>query len=173
FGDVSHLAGQVAGHRVHRVRQVFPSSGHTGDVRLTSEPTFATDFTRHARNFGGERTQLLDHGVQLFFELEDFSSDVHRDLAREVAACDGRRDFGDVSHLASQVAGHEVHVVRQVLPRAAHAGYLGLAAQFPFGADLARHAGNFSSECVQLVHHRVDGFFEEQNFTADVHRDFL
>ena len=72
---------------------------------------------------------------------------------------------------AGQVAGHEVHVVGQVLPGARHAGHLGLTAQLAFGAHFAGHAGHFAGERVQLVHHRVDGVLEFENFALHVHGD--
>ena len=121
FGDISHLAGQVAGHRVHRVGEILPRSGHARHVGLSAQPAFAADFARHARYFGGERTQLLDHRVERFFQLQNFAADVHGDLLREVAVRDSGGHFGDVSHLAGQVAGHEVHVVGEILPGAADA----------------------------------------------------
>ena len=46
----------------------------------------------------------------------------------------------------------------------ADASHVGLAAQLAFGADFARHAGHFGSEGVQLVHHRVDGVLQFQDF---------
>ena len=61
----------------------------------------------------------------------------------------------------------------KILPGAGDAGHVGLAAQPAFGADFAGHARHFAGERVQLVHHRVDGFFQQQNFAADVHRDLL
>ncbi len=72
----------------------------------------------------------------------------------------GGRDVGDVAHLAGQVRRHRVDVVGQVLPGAGDAGHLGLAAQLAFGADLARDAGHFRRERVQLIHHRVDGVLQ-------------
>src|SRR3984893_3855709 len=53
-----------------------------------------------------------------------------------------------------------------------HSGHFGLAAQFSFGAHVARHAGYFAGEGVQLVHHGVNGVFEFQNFALHVHCDF-
>src|SRR6202035_117876 len=101
-----------------------------------------------------------------------FAADVYRDLAGEVTAGDGRGDFGDVSNLAGQVAGHEVDVVGEVLPRAADARYLRLAAQFAFGTHFSGHAGDLAREGVQLVHHRIDGVFQFKNFALHVHCDF-
>ena len=51
--------------------------------------------------------------------------------------------------------------------------HLRLAAEFSFGAHFARHARHFRGERVELVHHRVDGVLQFQNFAFDVDRDFL
>src|SRR5262249_32071481 len=37
FGDVAHLGGQVAGHEVNAVGQVFPGAGDALDVGLAAE----------------------------------------------------------------------------------------------------------------------------------------
>ena len=172
FGDVSHLAGQVAGHGVDGVGEILPRTGHARHLRLAAEPAVGTDFAGHARHFGSKGPQLVHHRVDGVFEFENFALHVHRDLARQVAASDGRSHFGDVSHLAGQVAGHEVHVVGEVLPGAGHAGHLRLAAQLAFGSDFAGHARHFAGEGVELVDHRVDGVFQFENFAFHVDRDF-
>ena len=92
-------------------------------------------------------------------------------LRRKIAVGDGGGHLGDVADLRRQVAGHEVDGVGQVLPGAADALDLGLAAQLAFGAHLARHARHFAGERVELVHHGVDGVLQLQNFAAHVHRD--
>ena len=171
FGDVSYLAGKVSGHRVHRVRQILPRTRDARHVGLSAQSSFRTHFAGHARHFAGEPVQLVHHRVQRFFELQDFAAHVHRDLARQVAARDCRCHFGDVSHLASQVAGHEVHVVGEIFPRAAHARHLRLSTEFAFRSHFAGHARHFAGERVQLVHHRVDGVFQFENFAFHVHRD--
>src|SRR6202043_2420967 len=57
LGDVADLAGQVPGHRVDRVGQVFPRAGDAAHVGLAAEPAFGTDLARHAGHFGGERVE--------------------------------------------------------------------------------------------------------------------
>ena len=42
-------------------------------------------------------------------------------------------------------AGHEVHVVGEVLPRAGDALHVGLAAELAFGAHFAGHARHFGA----------------------------
>ena len=171
FGDVSYLRRQVSGHGVDGIGEIFPGSGHAGHVGLSAQPAFAAHFAGHASDFGGERAQLLDHGVQRFFELQDFAAHVHGDLLGKVAGGDGGCHFGDVAHLASQVAGHEVDVVGEIFPGSADTRHLRLAAQLAFGADFARHARDFAGEGVELVHHRVDGVLQLENFAFHVHRD--
>src|SRR5207244_6042185 len=74
----------------------------------------------------------------------------------------------DVAHLRGQVAGHEVDAVGQILPGSADAFDDSLPTQLAFGADFARHAGDFGSEGVELIDHGVDGVFEVEDFPADV-----
>jgi hypothetical protein len=108
-----------------------------------------------------------------FLQLQDFALHVDGDLLRQVALGHRGRDFGDVADLAGQVAGHRVDAVGQVLPGAGDAAHLRLAAELAFGADLARHARHFAGEGVELVHHRVDGVLQLENFAAHVDRDLL
>ena len=115
--------------------------------------------------------ELIHHGVDGVLQLQNFAAHIHRDFAGQVALGHRRRDFGDVSHLGRQVAGHGVHAVRQILPGSADALHFRLAAQFTFRADFARHARHFAGERVELIHHRVDGVLQLQNFAAHVHRD--
>ena len=112
---------------------------------------------------------MLNHRVQRFFQLQYLTAHVHRDFLREIAIGNGRRDFGDITHLAGEVAGHKVNVVREIFPRAGDAGHLRLPAQLSVSADFARYARYFAGKCVELVHHRVDGVLEFENFTLHVH----
>ena len=82
---------------------------------------FGADLARDAGHLGGERAELVDHRVDGVLQLEDLALDVDGDLLRQVAVGDGRGDVGDVAHLAGEVAGHEVHAVGEVLPRAGDA----------------------------------------------------
>ncbi len=172
FGDVADLAGEVAGHEVDVVGKVLPGSGNTGHTGLAAELAFGADFAGHARHFAGEGVELVDHGVDGVFELEDFAFDVDGDLAGQVAAGHGGGDFGDVSDLRGEVAGHGVDGVGEVLPCAGHAGHDSLSAELAVGADFAGYARHFRSEGAQLVDHGVDGFLELQDFAADVDGDF-
>ena len=116
------------------------------DVGLAAELAFGAHFAGHAGHFRGERAQLIDHRVDRVLELQNFALHVDRDLLRQVAVGHGRRHVGDVADLARQVAGHEVHAVGEVLPRAGDAFHVGLPAELAFGAHLAGHAGHFRGE---------------------------
>src|SRR6185295_13759471 len=123
------------------------------DVGLSAELSFRTDFLRDAGDFGSERTELVDHGVDRALELEDFAAGIDGDLLREVAHGDGGGDLGDVTNLVGEVRGEAVDVVGEVLPDARHALHVGLAAQASFGADFLGDAGDFRGERGELVHH--------------------
>src|SRR5207302_1165167 len=130
---------------------------HARHVGLTAEAAFGPHLARHARHLTGEPVELVDHGVERLFELQDFAANVDGDLAREVAASDRGRHLGNIADLRGQVPGHRVDAVADVPPRAGHAAHLRLAAQLAFGAHLARDARHFAGEGVELVDHRVDG----------------
>src|SRR6202043_1795908 len=125
FGDVAHLGGQVRGHEVDVVGEVLPGAGDLGHLGLSAELAFGADLARHARHFGSKGVELVDHGVDGVFQLEDFALHVHRDLARQVAARDRGGDFGDVADLGGQVARHRVEACGEVLPGAGDAGHVG------------------------------------------------
>ena len=172
FGDVTHLAGEIAGHRIHGIGQIFPSAGNAEHVGLTAQPAFGADFARDARHFAGEGVELVHHRVDGFFQLQDFARHVDGDLLRQVAAGNSGRHIGDVADLRGQVAGHEIDAVGQVFPGARDARHRGLTAEFAFGSHFARDARHFRSKAVELVHHRIDGVFQFENFAAHIHRDF-
>ena len=56
--------------------------------------------------------------------------------------------------------------VGEILPGAGDARHVGLAAEPAFGADFARDARHFAGKGIELVHHRVDGLFQLQDFAA-------
>ena len=156
-----------------RVGQILPGAGDAGHVGLAAKSAFGADLARDARHFTGEPVELVDHGVQRFLQLKDFAAHVDGDLARQVAAGDRGRHLGDVADLGSQVARHRVHGVGQILPGAGDAGHFGLAAELAVGADLARHAGHFAGEGVELVDHGIERFLQLKDFARHVHGDLL
>ena len=166
------MSGEVAGHEVDVVGEILPGAADAGYLRLTSQLSFGADFAGHAGDFSGERIELVDHGVDGVFQLENFALHVHGDFAGQIAAGHGGGHFGDITNLSRQISGHGIDRVGQVFPSSGHARHHGLSAQFSVGTHLAGHAGDFRSERAKLIHHGVDGFFELQNFAAHVHSDF-
>ena len=76
LGDVAHLAGEVAGHRVHRLGQVLPGARHAGYVRLAAEFALGAHLAGHPGHLGGEQVELVCHPV------EDGGDLVHQGVAR-------------------------------------------------------------------------------------------
>ena len=117
--------------------------------------------------------QRLDHRVDVVLELGDLALGLYRNGPGEVAGGHGAGHRGDCPHLAGQVAGQLVDVLRQPLPGAGHALDLGLAAKPSLAADLPRDAGDLGGEGRQLVDHRVDGGLQLQDLPARVDVDPL
>ena len=103
LGDRADLPGQVPGQLVHVLGQPLPGAGHALDLGLAAQPALAADLAGHPGDLGGERGQLVDHGVDGGLQLQDLAARVHVDLLGQVALGDRGGDLGDVAHLAGQV----------------------------------------------------------------------
>ena len=146
LGDVAHLVGKIRRHGVDVVGEVFPGACCTRYDRLATELAFRADLARDARDLGREAVELVHHRIDGFLQLENLAFHVNRDLARQVAARDGGRHFGDVANLAGQVRRHCIDGVGQILPSPRNARHDRLAAELALGADLARNACHFGGE---------------------------
>ena len=109
----------------------------------------------------------------VFLSSENLSFDVHRDLARKIAARDRGRHLGDVAHLRREIGGEQVDVVGQVLPGTGDARHDRLSAEATFRADLARNARHLRRKRAELIDHRIDRFLELQDLAAHVDGDLL
>src|SRR5499427_637931 len=91
-------------------------------VRLTAKLAFGSDLACHARHFGREGIELIDHGINSIFQLENFATNVDSDFAGEVPASHRGGNLGDVAHLVSEVSAHRVDGISQILPGSGYAG---------------------------------------------------
>src|SRR5581483_5776769 len=173
LGDVADLARQVAGQLVDVVGQGLPRARHARHVGLAAELAVGADLAGYPGDLVGERRQLIDHRVDGVLQLGHLAPSLDGDLLAEVTAGHGLGDAGDVADLAGQVAGQLVDVVGQGLPRARHAGHLGLAAEAALGADLAGHPGHLVGEGAELVDHGVDRALEFEDLAPHVDEDLL
>src|SRR5207245_5289658 len=71
--DVADLAGQVAGHEVDAVGQVFPGAGHAADVGLAAQLAFRADLAGHTRHFRGEGAELVHHRIDHVLDLQNLT----------------------------------------------------------------------------------------------------
>src|SRR5262249_23843701 len=138
---------------------------------LTPERALRPDLAGHAGDLGGERPELIDHGIGGVLELQDLALHVDRDLPRQIAPGDRRRDLRDVPDLSREVRAHDVDGVREILPGAGHARHHRLYAETPLGAHLARHTRDLGGEGVELVDHRVDRVLQLEDLAFHVHGD--
>ncbi len=155
LGDVADLRREVSGHEVDRIREVLPNAADAFYHRLTAEFALGTHFSRHARHFGAEGTELIHHGVDGQFQVENLAAHIDCDLSGKVAVRHCRGDLRDVPHLRGEVRSHRIHRVRKILPGTRNALHLRLAAEFAFGTHFSRHTRDFRREGVELIHHGV------------------
>src|SRR4029077_20977501 len=146
LGDAADLAGEVGGHHVDVVGEVFPRARDSRDLGLPTEFAVRPDFASDAGNLARKGAELFDHRVDGVLQLEDLPFRLHGDFLREVAVGDGGRDERDVADLVGQVPGEEVDVVRQFPPGTGNAWHLGLTAKLALDAYLPRHRGHLVSE---------------------------
>ena len=133
---------------------------------MPAQLALGADLARHARHLGSEAVELVDHRVDGVLELQDFALHIDGDLLGQIAERHRGRDLGDVAHLARQVRGELVDVVGQILPGAADAFDLGLAAELALGADLARHARHLGREGAELLDHGIHDLADAQKLAA-------
>jgi hypothetical protein len=118
----------------------------------------------------GGLPQVADHRVDVVLELGHLAAGLDLDRARQVALGHGRGDLGDGADLRREVGGEQVDVAGEVLPRAGGAGHVGLAAERPFDADLARHGRHLVGERRERVGHVVDGVGERRDLALGLAR---
>src|SRR6185369_3794347 len=66
-----------------------------------------------------------------------------------------------------------IHRVRKIFPGTRNARNTGLTSKTPCATYFPGNARHFSSKSIQLLHHRVDGFFQKKNFAAHIHGDLF
>ena len=108
----------------------------------------------------------------MVLQFEDLALHVDGDLLGKVAERHRGGHLGDVAHLAGQVRGHGVDVVGEVLPGAADALDLGLAAELAF--EPTSRATRVTSEAKELSWSTiVDGVLELEDLALHVDGDLL
>jgi len=120
-------------------------AGHVGRPPVV----LRTYFARHARDLAANEFELIHHRVDGVLQLE------HLALRFDVISVTDRRwprrrHERDVAHLTRQVAGHEVHAVSQILPRARDTGRR-LTTQIP-SVPTSRATRATRRRIIELVH---------------------
>src|SRR5207248_9724149 len=103
--DASHLCGEVARHRVHVVREVFPDAAYTFDIGLAAQLALGAHLTGDTGHLVGEGVELVDHHVDGVLELQDLALDVDGDLLGERSEERRVGKVGDAGDVAGEVVG--------------------------------------------------------------------
>src|SRR5262249_260950 len=94
-----HLGGQIAGHDIDAFGQILPNTADVTNLGLTAELSFGADLACDPGDFRSETAQLIDHGVDRVFELENLAGQGVGNVLRQIAVGDGVGDISDVAHL--------------------------------------------------------------------------
>src|SRR5262249_36828187 len=110
--NVSDLSSKVRGHEIDVIGKVFPHPSDPGNLCLTTEVSFGTDFTSYTSHFRSKRPQLIDHRIDGVLELSNFPFDINGNLSREVSIGYRSSYCSNVSDLSRQITSHRVDGVR-------------------------------------------------------------
>ena len=96
--------------------------------------------------------------ISLILSLSAATSPLRIDLdgPSQIAFGHGRRDVRDGAHLRGEIRRELIDVIGQIFPRSGSAGHVGLAAEFSFDTDFARHRGHLVGKGRQRIDHAVD-----------------
>ena len=119
------------------------------------------------------QSQVVDHRVDVVFQLCDFAAGFDLNRTGQIALGDGRCDLRDGSDLVRQVVGQQVYVTREVLPRACGARDVGLTAESSFHTNFAGDGGHLIGKRGESTGHVVDGFREGRDFALCIHCELL
>ena len=151
LGDIAHLRGEVVGHRVDALGEVFPDARHLRDLRLAAELAVGAHLARDARHLGREHRELLDHGVDDGGGAEELTlqrSPVHVETHRlqKVALGDGTDGARDLRRrpqkVVDQLVDRRLHAAPGTSGGADADALLGLALaadDLPDPIELLRH----------------------------------
>ena len=161
-GDVADLAGEVTSHRVDGVRQVFPGAGDALHLGLAAELAFRTDLTRDAGHLGGERSELIDHGVDGLggaqeLALQRPSADLQGHGLREIALGHGADHAGGLARGVNEIADEGIDRGDGVGPGAADLADRGALGYFALFADDAAQALELLGESVVELDDVIEG----------------
>ena len=162
--DQRHELGEQLGADGRQVALALQHAGEAGEVGL--QPVLLGVALRG-------QPEVVDHRVDVVFELGDLAARIDLDRARQVALGHGGRHLGDGAHLAGQVGGQQIDVAGQVLPGARGARHVGLSAEAAFHADLARHRRHLLGEDGERVRHVVDGLGERRDLALGLDGEVL
>src|ERR1700733_11250467 len=121
----------------------------------------------------GGQPQVVDHGVDVVFELGDLTKRIDLNGAGKVAFGHSGCDFRDGAYLVGEVVGGQVHVSGEVLPCSRCAGHVRLSPEAAFHTDLAGHGSDLIGKGGERVGHVVDGLGERSHFALGIDGELL
>ena len=122
------MAGKIGCEQVDIASEILPGSGGARNVCLAAKPPLHPDFARNVRHLIGEGGKRVGHVVDGVRQRGNLAFRLDGEPLIEVSIGDRCDHLHDAADLLSQIRGHEVDVVGQVLPRPCDTRHLRLAA---------------------------------------------
>src|SRR5690606_26636035 len=165
LGDVAYLGGEVGGHLVDRVGQLFPHARHARHLGLAAQAPASADLERHAGDLGAELAHLLDHAVDdrrgtQELALQRAAVGFQRHAAGKVALGDACDRLGDGRDRAHQVVDQVVDRAFHFAPAAVAVGQADALPGQALAADLFADPGQLQRQFAVAAHHGVEGVGE-------------
>jgi hypothetical protein len=153
--------------------QVLPGAGDARHLRLAAQLALGADLARHARHFAGEAVQLIDHGVDGLFQLQDLARHVDGDLLGESPPATAVVTSAMLRTWLVRLAASRLTLSVRSFQVPATPGTCAWPPSLPSVPTSRAHARHFAGEAVQLIDHGVDGLFQLQDLAAHVDGDLL
>ena len=144
--------------------KILPGSRDPADLGLATKLSLSAYFASHAGDLGSEGVKLIDHGINGFFQLEDFALNIDSDFAGEIPTRDRRGHVGNIADLGGEISCHAVHAFGELFPNAGDTFHQCLTTEFSLGAYFASYAGHLRGEDGKLLDHSVDQLGRVEEF---------
>ena len=142
----THLCGQVQGHHVDVLGEIFPLALNIFNLGLATECAVRSDFSCNLRHFERECRKTIHHGVDGVFQIQNLALCFDADSFAQITPRDCSRNRCYFPDLCCEIHGHAVDILRKVLPSPFHVVHSSLTAQASLGSDLLGDLCNFPGE---------------------------
>ncbi|EPH46818.1 putative Hybrid signal transduction histidine kinase J [Streptomyces aurantiacus JA 4570] len=182
-GDVPHLRRQPVRHRVDRIREVLPRTGHTSQPGLPAQLALRAHLAGHPRDLVGERRELVHEVVDRAPHLQELATQrmavalVHLraqlHTLLQVALRDRGKDTADLGDGPYEILHQRVGGVDRRRPGALHGPALQALCELSLTPDGAPHPRQLTGEMEVTVGDLIEDGSDLRHHIVAGHRETL